>query len=329
MKQVPRISVVTPSLNQARFLKDTIVSVLEQGYPNLEYIVVDGGSTDGSVEIIRKYEKHLAWWVSESDNGQYEAIQKGFQRSTGDIMAWLNSDDMYHHNALFKVAHIFDTNTNVDWISGRQTWWGEDGCVTGIMPDLPVYSREKYLRKEYDRPWIQPESTFWRRSLWEKAGGRLRKDLQFAGDLELWTRFFRYASLYTVDALLGGYRQHDAQRATVQRDKYLAEAEAIINDELDAERQNRMPVLSPPDPIRIAEQAYLGLLAQLKEEGVSISVQADKALDYFVSRMEPETVREGEGASGDPALKSSSELEDKVGRKSVREAFRRMLGGRP
>ncbi len=103
----PKISIVTPNLNQGKFLEETILSVLDQKYPNLEYIIIDGGSTDNSIDIIKKYEKNLFYWTSEKDNGMYEAIQKGFEKATGDIMAWINSDDLYHRNVFFVVAEIF------------------------------------------------------------------------------------------------------------------------------------------------------------------------------------------------------------------------------
>ncbi len=108
----PKISIVTPSYNQAEFLERTILSVLNQNYPNLEYIIIDGGSTDGSVEIIKKYEKFLAYWVSEKDKGQADAINKGFKRATGDIVAWQNSDDTYSPDALQSVAGFFRQNPN-------------------------------------------------------------------------------------------------------------------------------------------------------------------------------------------------------------------------
>ena len=119
MKNFPKISIVTPSYNQAEFLERTILSVLNQDYPNLEYIIIDGGSTDGSVEIIKKYEKYLAYWVSEKDKGQSDAINKGFQKSTGDILAWLNSDDTYLSGTLFKVVKAFQENPNADLIFGN------------------------------------------------------------------------------------------------------------------------------------------------------------------------------------------------------------------
>ena len=105
--QYPKISIITPSYNQGQFLEETICSVLDQGYPSLEYIVIDGGSTDNSGEIIQKYAPHLAYWVSEKDSGQVEAIQKGFDRATGDVVAWLNSDDVYMPGTLDKIGAAF------------------------------------------------------------------------------------------------------------------------------------------------------------------------------------------------------------------------------
>ena len=112
----PRISIITPNYNQEDFLEQTILSVIGQNYPNLEYIIIDGGSTDGSVEIIKKYEKHLSHWVSEPDSGLYHALQKGFSRSTGEIMGWINSDDILHRKSLFVLAEVFSTNDEIDWL---------------------------------------------------------------------------------------------------------------------------------------------------------------------------------------------------------------------
>src|ERR1044071_7696025 len=116
--EYPRITIVTPSYNQAAFLEETMLSVLDQGYPNLEYIVIDGGSTDGSVDIIRKHASRLSWWISEKDAGMYDAIQKGFARSSGQIMGWINSDDRHFQKSLFVIAEIFERIKEVDWILG-------------------------------------------------------------------------------------------------------------------------------------------------------------------------------------------------------------------
>ena len=118
MAVFPRISIVTPSFNQAATLEETIRSVLLQGYPNLEYIIIDGGSSDASREIIQKYEPWLTYWVSEPDRGQSHAINKGWRKSTGEILAWINSDDLYEKNALFSIADFFNDNKNIGMVYG-------------------------------------------------------------------------------------------------------------------------------------------------------------------------------------------------------------------
>lgn len=225
-RSLPKISIVTPSYNQAQFLEECIDSILSQNYPNLECIIMDGGSTDGSVEIIKKYEKHLTFWQSRPDGGQYTAINEGFKRTTGEIMGWLNSDDKLHPFSLFKMAYVFSAFSDAEWISGRYTWWDRSGSLTKIDGDLRDWAREDYLKGQYK--WIQQESTFWMRSLWEKAGGCLDTSVKLAGDLELWVRFFRHARLYRVDALLGGYREYGDQKATIFKDEYLMEADKVI-----------------------------------------------------------------------------------------------------
>lgn len=229
---LPKISIVTPSFNQGEFLDYCIDSVLSQNYPNLEYIIMDGGSSDNSVEIIKKYEKYLTYWQSRPDGGQYAAIEEGLMRSTGDIMAWLNSDDKYHHNAFYKVAYTFTTFPHLEWIVGRPTFWDKNGNVSLVDHVLHTYGREKFLQRDYSNPFIQQESSFWRCSLWKKAGSYLRKDFEYAADLELWLRFFRYAKLQTVDTILGGYRIHGNQKAVLCMDKYIAEAELILDEEI-------------------------------------------------------------------------------------------------
>ncbi|GAB1409753.1 hypothetical protein MASR1M90_09070 [Desulfovibrionales bacterium] len=247
---VPKITIVTPSFNQAEYLEECIESILSQNYPNLEYIIMDGGSTDGSVEIIKKYEKHLTYWQSQPDGGQYAAINEGFRRSTGEIMGWLNSDDKLHPGALEKVAHIFTTKANVEWIMGRPNGLNPDGTQAWVFDYLPLWSREKYLVKEYRNPYIQQEGTFWRRTLWEKSGSYLRADLQMAADLELWTRFFRHAQLYTVDALLGAFRKQPHQKTANFLEVYHREAEYILDQERAFFiKESNKKLLPAPSPI--------------------------------------------------------------------------------
>ena len=225
--QYPRISIVTPNYNKKEFLEKAILSVLSQGYPNLEYIVIDGGSTDGSVEIIKRYEKDLAYWVSELDKGMYHAIKKGFEHSTGEIMAWINSDDMYHPNALFTVAQIFSDLPNISWLVGAQTHFNESSRTVKATSSA-YFNHKSFLMGIYQ--WIQQETTFWRRSLYDRVGG-IRTNYRLAGDFDLWMRFSRYEKLFITDALIGGFR-HSEDQLSHQMEKYCEEVNDIIANEM-------------------------------------------------------------------------------------------------
>jgi glycosyltransferase involved in cell wall biosynthesis len=202
---LPRISLVTPVFNSAKYLEQTIRSVLAQQYPNLEYFIVDGGSTDGTLDIIRKYESQITAWISEPDNGMYDALNKGFARTSGEIMGWISATDQYHVGGLSVVGSVFRDLPDVAWITGRATGFNDDGMTTVVL-DLPHWSRLRFLAGA--NRYIQQESTFWRRSLWEKAGARVDSSRRNGCDFELWVRFFRHARIYPVDALIGGYRSH-------------------------------------------------------------------------------------------------------------------------
>jgi glycosyltransferase involved in cell wall biosynthesis len=288
----PRISIVTPSFNQGEFLEECIDSILSQNYPDLEYIIMDGGSTDNSVEIIRKYEKYLTYWQSKPDKGQYDAINEGFKKTSGEIMAWLNSDDKYHHHAFFKVSHIFIKHRDVEWLIGRPSEWDSEGNMLRIEPKpLPVYSREKYLRKDYKSPSIQQESTFWRRSLWEKAGSLISADLDYAGDLELWIRFFRYAPLHVVDTLLGGYRKHGNQKVALYMDRYIREASELLNAETRLFRQGQYKEVFPaPSPLSIspAELKYYidELFRDSRHEVYALSDDSERVITFVLKDLD-------------------------------------------
>jgi glycosyltransferase involved in cell wall biosynthesis/ADP-heptose:LPS heptosyltransferase/lipopolysaccharide biosynthesis regulator YciM/ubiquinone/menaquinone biosynthesis C-methylase UbiE len=227
----PRITVVTPSYNQAEYLEECIDSILSQNYSNLEYIIMDGGSTDGSVEIIKKYENHLSYWQSKPDGGQYTAINEGFRRSTGEIMAWLNSDDKYHPGALHLVDLAFRAMPQSDWITGRPTAWDNLGKLIIVFDHVPLWSQERLLYHGKDDYYIQQESTFWRRNLWDRAGGKIDTTWQLAADFELWCRFFHHSQLIGVDALLGGFRYHSGQKTSILMDRYEQEVLQIIDRE--------------------------------------------------------------------------------------------------
>lgn len=228
----PKITIVTPNLNMEKYLEQTITSVLEQGYPNLEYLIIDGGSKDESIAIINKYKDLLSYWVSEPDGGLYQAIQKGFDRSTGEIMMWLNSDDMLHPNALFTVAEIFTSITQVEWLTGTPTNFDEAGRTVEVIAPRQWSKYHFYSR---DFKWIQQESTAWRRSLWQRAGSNLSTKFQYAADFELWIRFFRSSKLYSTTALIGGFRKRrSGQISSSHLIAYLNECEDVLSEEISA-----------------------------------------------------------------------------------------------
>ncbi|MGE5510781.1 MAG: glycosyltransferase family 2 protein [Bacteroidota bacterium] len=207
---LPRISIVTPNYNGARYLEATIRSVICQGYPNLQYIVVDGGSTDGSLEIINRYRDHISVVISEPDNGHGDALNKGFQRADGQILAWLNSDDMYLPWTFQTVAEVFTKFPHVRWIEGLQSYWDVSGRLYGTQNSLPL-NQYDYLLGCYE--WIQQESTFWTKDLWSEAGGRIAEDYKLMIDGELWARFFLHSRLHRVGYHLSGFRPHGANRS--------------------------------------------------------------------------------------------------------------------
>lgn len=228
---LPKISIITPNYNGGGYLEETILSVLSQKYENLEYIIIDGGSTDNSLEIIKKYESKLTYWVSEPDKGLYDAVQKGFDKSTGEIMAWINSDDLYHPKSFSVVSEIFSKFNRVKWLQGCPTSFDENGRIISTGPFKRWSKLDYYLG---DFKWIQQESAFWHRSLWNKSGGTIDTKLKYAGDLDLWLRFFRYEQLFVTTAILAGFRLRASNQLSLDHlDEYVLEAEKVISNELE------------------------------------------------------------------------------------------------
>lgn len=220
----PKISIVTSSYNQGEYLEHTIKSVLGQEYPNLEYIIIDGGSTDNSVDIIKKYEDQLHYWVSEKDAGLYDALNKGFSKSSGEIMGWINSDDMLHRNSLYSLAELFSL-PEVNWIQGAPVMYDETGR------SVSVTNKREWSKIEFWiglKTCIQQESTYWSRDLWEKAGAHISTQYKLAGDYELWNRFFKYEDLFTPRVLIGGFRIRTSNQLSLEgREQYFKETKEI------------------------------------------------------------------------------------------------------
>lgn len=206
MYKLPRITIVTPSLNQGRFLDRTIQSVLAQDYPNLEYIVVDGGSTDESPDILKRYSNRLTYWVSEPDGGQADAIRKGFCMSTGDVMAWLNSDDLLLPHALATVASCFAQASDIQMIHGDIIVIDEEDQMLGLVKQIPA----RFETLLYGGHIINQEAVFWKRGLYERVGG-LNGRLTYALDYDLWVRMAQRAKPHHVPSILSAFRWHPLQ----------------------------------------------------------------------------------------------------------------------
>lgn len=240
MASIPRISIVTACYNMADYIEQTIRSVVSQGYPNLEYIVIDGGSTDGTTNIIDRYSDKISVAISEPDDGQYHAIQKGIEKSTGDIMAWLNADDMYYPWALSIVGEVFEKFPDVDWIIGLPSHINAAGQCIRMSNAVAAYPRH-YIRNGWFRKelanYLQQESMFWRRSLWNKVGG-FDFTLKLAADFNLFTEFARYRDLVAISVPLAAFRRRPGeQKSSYQKKAYFEEVDRVC------ERRNSPPRL--------------------------------------------------------------------------------------
>ncbi len=214
MDTLPLVSIVTPSYNQARFLEETICSVLDQDYPRLEYIIVDGGSTDGSVEIIQRYAHRLAWWVSEPDRGQADAINKGFAHARGEIFAWLNSDDTYLPGAIAEAVAFLQNHPEVGMVYGDANLVDEKGQVIGRFPARQTDYRR--LRRGFVH--IPQQAAFFRARLWRLVAP-LDVLLYFAMDYDLWVRMASISLLWYHPRLWANFRLHGQAKSVHADDR--------------------------------------------------------------------------------------------------------------
>lgn len=246
----PHISIVTPSYNQGQFIEETIRSVLLQGYPNLEYIIVDGGSTDDTVDIIHKYERHLAYWVSEKDRGQSHAINKGMGRATGDVLAYLNSDDMYLEGALARVASYAASHPEADLIHGRCRISDESGRKVGERVGSITQYREIIDLWEFwwrHRSFVQPE-VFWTRRIASRVG-LFREDLYWVMDFDYWLRILHAGGhVGFLDTEVAMFRRQPAQKST-QPERTAAELREVVK------------------PYIFARHASIGLVKRVQLQG--------------------------------------------------------------
>jgi glycosyltransferase involved in cell wall biosynthesis len=204
----PRITIITPSFNQGQYIEDTIKSVLDQAYPDLEYFVIDGGSTDNTLEVIKKYSDRITYWISEKDSGQSNAINKGFRKATGDIINWINSDDQLMPGSLHAIAGYFNQHKDVTLIHGRIEYFGE-GITSFTSANLSAANLEQKYMAHICMP--QPAS-FYRKQLLDEQG-LLDESLHFSMDTDLFVRAGLHYKILQVEDVFSRFRLHAASKS--------------------------------------------------------------------------------------------------------------------
>lgn len=224
----PKITIITPSYNQGQYIEQTILSVIEQNYPNLEYIIIDGGSTDNTIEIIKKYQKHIAYWVSEKDRGQSHAINKGISVATGDIFNWINSDDYLEKDSLQKIAEIFVQNPQMNLLCGHSNIFYQNNSSKSFLSRTNIYKtiEETLIHEEINQPGM-----FYKMSCIKELGG-INESLHYVMDLELWFRYmlkFGIGNILQIDATFANFRIHENSKTTEDETKFRKEAYEVFS----------------------------------------------------------------------------------------------------
>lgn len=264
MKQQRKISVITPSYNQAQFLETTIKSVLSQNYPNLEYIIIDGGSNDGSEDIIRKYASELAYWCCEKDEGQSDAINKGFSKATGEILCWINSDDTLLTGVLHHVNELYSNHNN------DSPWWN---CGSAELID----ANGKLLRNRdvtevnlevfavWNQKWFAQQAVFWNKAMWQ-AVAPVNRDLYYSMDLDLWMRMYSVSKPVITSQRLAQYRLHADAKCASDQGAILLECSQVIEKNLMvAYRMGRLDESELLSLLKLNKQNYLPFLKELDD----------------------------------------------------------------
>lgn len=233
MKNV-KISIVTVCYNMEQYIEKTVLSVINQEYQDLEYIIIDGGSTDNTLSIVNRYKDRIAHIISEPDKGMYYALKKGLNMASGDVVGWINADDQYFPWTFSVVSEIFSKDSSIMWLSGMSAFSDEKGRLTKIF-NHPGARPSRYIKNGWFREevfgYLQQENMFWRKSLYKLAGG-LDVKYRYAADFELWTRFANYAEMVMLSVPLAMYlRRNDSlSKSIVGKSMYKYEVMMICED---------------------------------------------------------------------------------------------------
>ena len=220
----PKISIITPSFNQGQYIEETILSILNQNYPNIEYIIIDGGSTDNTIEVLKKYDKNITYWISERDNGQSEALNKGLKKATGEIIYWLNSDDLLLPDAFNKVVQYFESNKDIDFVNGYMLVIDKN---SNILFSLFILKQRRFYARRGIYYVTQP-SMFFRRKIFDTIG-LLKEDFHAQMDKELLIRIFESNfKIGELKKIIAAFRYHEASKSILSTEIWIEDTLKLL-----------------------------------------------------------------------------------------------------